>query len=318
MCQSQLPESQARYATPLSPRLGVKKRQQLLATIDQFEYGHITRRRFIRTASSLVGASAAAALLAACSLTIPEPPAAPEGVGTEGSEELSATGLTTSMVTYGEHDGQTLQGHLALPESGPAPAILVIQEWWGLNPHIKDVTNRVAQAGYVALAPDLYHGEVATEPTEARKLAMAMDQATALAELDAAARYLLDLETTTGDGVGIIGFCLGGRMAQAFAAHNPLNAAAVSFYGTPLSDEAAAQVHGALLAIWGADDPAYPLPRTAQLEQALTQADVPNRRLVYEGAGHSFFNDTRSSYRAEAAQDAWTQALAWFATYLDA
>ncbi len=316
MCQSLPSEIQDFTATALPQALGVPKRQQLLETIDRFEQGHITRRRFVRGASSLVGASAASALLAACSLTIPEPPAAPEGVGAEGSEEVSATGLTTSMVEYGAYDQQTLQGHLALPASGPAPAVLVIQEWWGLNPHIKDVANRVAQAGYVALAPDLYHGEVATEPTEARKLAMALDQATALAELEVAARYLLDLDSTTGDKVGIVGFCLGGRIAQAFAAYNPLNAAAISFYGTPLSDQEAAHVHGALLAIWGAEDRAYPLPRTEQLEQALTQANVPNRRLVYEGAGHSFFNDTRASYHAEAAQDAWQQSLEWFATYL--
>ncbi len=296
--------------------LGVPQRHRLLETVDRFEQGHITRRHFVRSASALVGVITASTLLAACTLTIPEPPAAPEGVGVEGSEEASAGGLTTSMVEYGEHEAQTLQGHLAIPASGPAPAVLVIQEWWGLNPHIKDVTNRVAQAGYVALAPDLYHGEVTTEPTEARKLVMALDQATALTELDLAARYLLDLDATSGDKVGIVGFCLGGRIAQAFAAHNPLNAAAVSFYGTPLSDEEAAQVHGALLTIWGAADPAYPLPRTEQLEQALTQADVPNRRLVYEGAGHSFFNDTRSSYHAEAAQDAWQESLAWFATYL--
>ena len=123
--------------------------------------------------------------------------------------------------------------------------------------------------------------------------------------------------STKGALVGIIGFCLGGRIAQAFAAYNPLNAAAISFYGTPLSDEEATQVHGALLAIWGAADQAYPLPRTEQLAQALTEAGVPNRRLVYEGAGHSFFNDTRASYHAEAAQDAWQQSLEWFATYLD-
>ena len=317
MCRSLLPESQDPTFAVAPQALGVRKRQELLAAVDQFEHGRITRRSFVQRASSLVGAGAALALLAACTVTIPEPPAAPEGVGSEGDEEASATGLTTSMVEYGEHDQQTLQGHLALPASGPAPAVLVIQEWWGLNPHIKDVANRVAQAGYVALAPDLYHGEVATEPTEARKLAMALDQATALAELDVAARYLLDLEATKGTQVGIMGFCLGGRIAQAFAAHNPLNAAAVSFYGTPLSDEEAAQVHGALLAIWGAADQAYPLPRTEQLEQALTAAGVPNRRLVYEGAGHSFFNDTRSSYHAEAAQDAWQQSLEWFSTYLE-
>ena len=298
--------------------IGLRKRKWLLNTIDQFESGVITRRRFVHVVTSLVGAGTASALLAACVVPAPESPAAPEGVGATGSEDASATGLETSMVSYGDPAQQQLEGYLAIPASTPAPAVLVIQEWWGLNPHIKDVANRLAQAGFVALAPDLYHGEVATEPTEARKLAMALDRATALLELDVAAQHLLALDVTSGPKVGIVGFCLGGGIAQSFAAHNPLNGAAISFYGSPLADSEAPQVHGALLTIWGARDGAYPLPRTEQLERALTEAGIPNRRLVYEGAGHSFFNDTRASYHAEAAQDAWQQSLEWFATYLDA
>ena len=301
----------------LPESIGLRKRNLLLNAIDQFEKGAMTRRRFVNGVTSLVGASAASALLAACVVPAPEPPAAPEGVGAEGSEDASAAGLQTSMVTYGGSGQPELKGHLAIPAATPAPAVLVIQEWWGLNPHIKDVANRFAQAGFVALAPDLYHGEVATEPTEARKLAMALDRSTALTELNAAAQYLLDLDSTSGETVGIVGFCLGGGIAQAFAVRNPLNGAAISFYGSPLSDEDAAQVNSALLTIWGAEDGAYALPRTEQLEQALTTAGVTNRRLVYEGAGHSFFNDTRASYHAEAAQDAWQQSLEWFTTYLE-
>lgn len=315
MCNSQNSIANDQPQQELPSVIGLKKRGLLLEIIEQFEGEAISRRTFIQRASALVGVGTATALLAACVVPAPPPPAAPEGVGVEGSEAASATGLTTAEVTYG--GDQELKGHLALPESTPASAVLVIQEWWGLNSHIKDVANRFAQAGYVALAPDLYHGEVATEPTGARKLAMALDRGTALAELDVAARYLLDLNSTTGDKVGIVGFCLGGGIAQSFAAHNPLNGAAISFYGSPISDAEAAQVNGALLTIWGADDGAYPLPRTEQLEQALTKSKIPSQRLVYEGAGHSFFNDTRASYHAEAAQDAWEQSLEWFATYLD-
>ncbi len=301
----------------MPPRLGLQQRKWLLNFIDLFESGAITRRRFVTGVTALVGASAASALVAACVVPAPQPPAAPEGVGAPDTEAISATGLTTSMVSYGDSAQQQLEGYLAIPASTPAPAVLVIQEWWGLNPHIKDVANRFAQAGFVALAPDLYHGAVTTEPTEARKLAMALDRGTALSELDVAARHLLDLDSSSGQKVGIVGFCMGGGIAQSFAAHNALNGAAISFYGSPISDAEAAQVHGALLTIWGAADRAYPLPRTEQLEQALTAAGVPNRRLVYEGAGHSFFNDTRASYHADAAQDAWQQSLEWFATYLE-
>lgn len=318
MCRS-LPHHEAIHARPLDSRIGLARRRKLIALVEQFETGVINRRAFVRLASASCGTGIAAALLAACTIPPAAPPALPagEGTGTAGSDEVSARGLETTLATYGEYEGQTLQGHLALPGGmEPAPAILVIQEWWGLNPHIKDVANRFAQAGYVALVPDLYHGEVATEPTEARKLAMALDRGAALAELDVAARYLLDLEATTGDRVGIIGFCLGGGIAQAFAAQNELNGAAISFYGAPLSDAQAAQVHGALLTIWGSEDRSFPIPRTEQLEAALNAAQIPNRRIVYEGAGHAFFNDTRASYHPEAAEDAWQQSLDWLSTYL--
>lgn len=298
----------------LEKGIGLPRRQQLLQAVEEYESGRISRRQFVQGVQTLIGAGAVSALLAACT---PQDLAAfglQEGVGTEEAETASAADLVTSMVTYGDEDA--LEGHLALPASTPAPAVLVIQEWWGLNPHIKDVANRFAQAGYVALAPDLYHGQVATEPTEARKLVMAMDRVTALEELDVAARHLLDLDATSGSRVGIVGFCLGGGMAQSFAAHNPLNGAAISFYGAPISDAEASQVHGALMTIWGADDGAFPIPRTEQLENALNAASIPNRRLVYEGAGHAFFNDTRAAYHAEAAADAWENSLEWFATHL--
>ncbi len=317
MCHA-IPKPDPTSSTTLPPSLGLRKRKLLLHAIDQLESGVITRRRFVNGVTALAGAGVASALLAACAISVPAPPAAPEGVGAAGSEDASAMGLETAMVSYGDSASQPLEAYLAIPTATPAPAVLVIQEWWGLNPHIKDIAHRFAQAGFVALAPDLYHGEVATEPTEARKLAMALDRATALSELDVAAQYLLNLDATSGSKVGIVGFCLGGGMAQSFAAYNPLNGAAISFYGSPLSDSEASQVHGALLTIWGAEDDFYPLPRTEQLERALTEAGVPNRRQVYEGAGHSFFNDTRASYHAEAAQDAWQQSLEWFATYLDA
>ena len=315
MCNSQISIANDHPKQEPPRAIGLKKRGLLLEIIEQYEGEAISRRKFVQKVSALVGVGTATALLAACVVPAPPAPAAPEGVGVEGSEEASAAGLSTLEVTYGED--HELKGHLATPDSTTAPAVLVIQEWWGLNSHIKDVANRFAQAGYVALAPDLYHGEVAIEPTEARKLAMALDRGTALTELDVAAKYLLNLDSTEGDKVGIVGFCLGGGIAQSFAVHNPLNGAAISFYGSPISDAQATQVNGALLTIWGADDGAYPLPRTKQLEQALTNSGIPNKRLVYKGAGHSFFNDTRASYHAEAAQDAWQETLEWFETYLN-
>ena len=105
------------------------------------------------------------------------------------------------MIEYpDENEDETLMGYLARPEGDEAaPAIIVIQEWWGLNDHIMDVTNRFAQQGYVALAPDLYKGEVATEPDEARKLVMEVDMPEAVREIQSAITYLLDQEYVSGD-----------------------------------------------------------------------------------------------------------------------
>lgn len=104
-------------------------------------------------------------------------------------------------------------GYLATPESGSGAGVIVLQEWWGLVPHIKDVADRFAQVGYVALAPDLYQGENTTSPDEAGRLMMALNIEQTAGDLQQAVDYLLKHEAVTGDKVGVVGFCMGGQLA---------------------------------------------------------------------------------------------------------
>jgi carboxymethylenebutenolidase len=297
--------------------------------VRSFQVGQLDRRTFLRKASVALGGMAAAnLLLAACTPVTREGAVRPvteetptgEGVGTPESSLTSEEGLVAEMVEYEGPDGEMLPGYLARPEGDAAlPAVIVLQEWWGLNEHIKDVTRRYAQAGYVALAPDLYKGQVATEPDEARKLVMELDMAAAVAEIGAGADYLLEQPFVSGEQVGITGFCMGGRLTL-MAALNDAGvgryAVAIPFYGSPLTPDEAAQVQTPILGLYGADDGGIPVPEVEAMGAALTAAGVPNEIVVYPGAPHSFFNDTRESYRPEAAADAWAKALQWLEQYL--
>jgi dienelactone hydrolase len=157
-------------------------------------------------------------------------------------------------------NGRTGNGYLAIPQSGSGPGVIVIQEWWGLVDHIKDVCDRFSGEGFVALAPDLYHGKAAKSPDEAGKLMMALRIDEAEKDLSGAAQYLLDHRATTGDKVGVIGFCM---------------------------------------------------------EQQLQSLGKKMEVVIYPGADHAFFNDTRPTvYNAEAAADAWRRTIDFFRKHL--
>lgn len=299
----------------------------VMQLVRSFQVGEINRRTFLLRASAALGSLAAAnVLLAGCApvSTMPRPvvETSPtgEGVGSVATNMTTAEGLVTAMVEYPGPDGATLTGYLAYPDDGAAhPAAVVIQEWWGLNEHIMDVARRLAAAGYVVLAPDLYKGQVATEPDEARKLVMELDMPAAVAEIGSAVDYLLAQDYVSGDRAGVVGFCMGGGLtlmaALADAAVGHIGAA-VPFYGQPLTPEQAAQVKAPVLGLYGADDGGIPVAAVQAMQDALTAAGVANEFQIYAGAPHAFFNDTRSSYRPEAAADAWARLLTWFETYL--
>jgi carboxymethylenebutenolidase len=213
----------------------------------------------------------------------------------------------------------TIPGYLAQPDDNHAhPAIVVIQEWWGLVPHIKDVAERFAREGFIALAPDLYHGHAADEPDEARKLAMALDANRAVQEIAAAARYLKKLDNVAPKMIGTIGWCMGGGLSLSAAAHSAdLIGATVAFYGRPLTAGDTAKLQAPVLGLYAEHDHGIPVEAVHAFEDELKKQRVPHEIHLYPGVQHAFFNDTRPHiYNAAAAGDAWQKTLAWFREYL--
>lgn len=213
--------------------------------------------------------------------------------------------------------GQTLTGYLVRPEApGRYPGVVVIQEWWGLDEHIKDIADRFAREGFIALAPDLYHGKGVSEPDEARKAVMQLDMPAAVREIQSTVAALLDQPTIAGHKVGLIGFSMGGGLVLQTVLVEEKIGAATSFYGAALPHEQAKQVKASVLAIYGGEDHSIPLEAVEEMDIFLDDAGVDHEVLIYPGAGHSFFNDTRDSYDPKAAADAWPRVLAWFRRYL--
>jgi len=205
-------------------------------------------------------------------------------------------------------------GYLAQPDDGGThPGVIVIQEWWGLDGHIKDIAERFAREGFVALAPDMYHGKIATEPDEARKLAMALNREQALKDLLGSVRYLQGLAEVAPEKLGCVGFCMGGSLTLALAASTADVAAAAPFYaGFRPGAAELAKIEAELFCAFGADDGGIPLDQVRVFEETLRSQGKRAVVKVYEGAPHSFFNDTKESYRPAAAQDAWEHALDLF------
>lgn len=215
-------------------------------------------------------------------------------------------------------NGVTTQGYLATPAAGTGPGVLVIQEWWGLVGHIKNVCDRFAAAGYSALAPDLYHGKSATEPDGAGKLMMALDIARAEKDLAGAARFLLSQPSTAGTKLGVVGFCMGGQLALFAATVNRSIAACVNLYGIhPNVKPDYATLAGPVLGLYAEKDK-FVTPQVArEVEAAIKAAGKQVETHIYPGVDHAFFNDERSdAYNPAAAQDAWRRTLELFASQL--
>ncbi len=225
-------------------------------------------------------------------------------------------GIKTESLEF-KSNAHTTPGYLARPDDTQThPGIVVIQEYWGLVPHIKDVTERFAREGFVALAPDLYHGQPASEPDEARKKAMALDRHRAVAEILAAAKHLAGMQTVAPKKIGVVGWCMGGGLALSTAVNDGDIGAAVAFYGRPLDPNDTAKLHVPVLGMYGENDHGIPPDAVRAFDEELKKHNVPHEIHLYPHAGHAFFNDTRESYNPEAARDAWTRTLDWFRKYL--
>lgn len=218
-------------------------------------------------------------------------------------------------------NGHTCSGYLATPSSGRGPGVVVIQEWWGLVPHITDLCDRFAAEGFVALAPDLYHGRATREPDEAGKLLMELNLAEAARDMLGAATWLAAGGRTAGDRVGIVGFCMGGALALYAATLSDVFAAVVPFYPymgvTAAAKPDVTSIKGAVLGHFAERDEAYTHDQVDALEAELRGAGVDVEFFWYAGADHAFFNDTRPEvYDADASLLAWERTRAFFRTHL--
>ena len=210
-------------------------------------------------------------------------------------------------------NGGTADGYVATPAAGKGPGVIVIQEWWGLTDQVKGVADMFAREGFVALAPDFYHGKGAKigEPDKAQKLMMEFFQAnTATKDAKGAAEYLARHPAVTSTKVGVIGFCMGGFLALLVGSVAPDKVAAVvDCYGVgqrmpdlkPLRDIP-------VLGIFGGKD--HSAAEFAALEKAAKENGVPFTKYTYPEADHAFLNEQRKdAYRSDDAKDAWTKIL---------
>jgi carboxymethylenebutenolidase len=206
------------------------------------------------------------------------------------------------------------RGYLATPEKGAGPGLVVIQEYWGLVPHIEELCDRFAGQGFSALAPDLLRGATADEPDEADKLMMALNLQQAAADMGSAVDYLRSSPAVRGDGIGVVGFCMGGGLALMLAAQRPADIdACVAFYGLIPWESASPDwttLDAPVQGHFGEDDDFFSPEKMRDLQASLDRADKTTDFHLYAGAGHAFFNDTRpEAYDESAAALAWTRTL---------
>jgi carboxymethylenebutenolidase len=213
-------------------------------------------------------------------------------------------------------NGSNAGGYLATPAVGAGPGVIVLQEWWGLAPELKTVCDQLAGEGFCALAPDLYHGEVAghTEMDKAGQLMSQMPADRAARDMSGAVDYLAGHDAVRGEGIGVIGFCMGGMLTLVLACQRPDKiAAAVPYYGYPSGDTApdwsklAASVRGHM----AENDDFFPPAGAKELEAQLREMGKDVEFTIYSGTGHAFASghDALGTKDDEAARTAWVRTL---------
>jgi carboxymethylenebutenolidase len=238
---------------------------------------------------------------------------------------LAAAAEVKTMETTLKSSGEEVKAFLAEPAGkGPFPAIVVIQEWWGLNDWIKENAKRLAGHGYVCLAPDLYHGKVTDDPNVAGQLLKGLPQDRALGDLKAAVTKLTHKENVKKDRIGVIGWCMGGGYALQLALHDKRVKACTMCYGRVVTEpEALKPLNAAVLGIFGAEDRGI-LPKDVhKFEAAMKEAGKEVAGIhIYKNAGHGFMRPSNGpdkenpAYQQEAAKDAWKQIDKFFAMTL--
>jgi carboxymethylenebutenolidase len=235
------------------------------------------------------------------------------GVGSFG-----ATPIHSETVEY-QSGNQMVKAFLAAPQvRGKHPAIVVIHEWWGLVPWVRQQTEELAAQGYVALAVDLYHGQSTTNPAQARQLMQALSRKRALQDLNAAFNYLASRPDVEKNKIASIGWCMGGGWSLRLAEHQPKLAACVVNYGElPKNSAEIEAIHAPVLGNFGAEDRGIPPQAVRAFASAMKSDGKQINVKIYAGAGHAFENpNNKQGYRPEAAQDAWHRTLAFLNTEL--
>lgn len=210
----------------------------------------------------------------------------------------------------------TIDGYLAVPAKTPAPGVIVVQEWWGLVPQIKRVCDRLAEEGFVALAPDLYHGEIAehTEMDKAAQLMSALPPDRAARDMSGAIDFLLAHDAVTSTKAGVIGFCMGGMLAFVIAAQaGERVGAVVPFYGAPLGDSEPdwSNLSAPIEGHFAEADEFFPLDAVNDLVGRLQGMGKDVSIHTYPGCGHAFANETNAlgTHDPDATSQAWSRAV---------
>ena len=313
--------------------------------VEDYQEGLLTRREALKLLAGVTGSlTLATSLLAACTspeqltaTAAPNPTSGPITAPTLMATTQPATTAPTltsapqATTTGGEieasdvqfpGEGVTLIGYLARPSGkGPFPAVLVCHENRGLTDHIKDVTRRLASAGYVGLAVDLLSRQggtaAVTDPAQVPGLLSNMSQEQFVKDFASGWRYLQQQPYVRSDRVGMVGFCFGGGVTWRVAIGLPELRAAIPFYGPPPSPDEVKDIQAAVLAIYAERDQRI-TQSAATMEAAMKANNKVYEKVIYPNTDHAFFNDTGPRYNAEAAKDAWARTLAWFDKYLKA
>ena len=226
-----------------------------------------------------------------------------------------------TMVEFKRPDGKTVNGYLAEPAAGSGPGVVVIQEWWGLNDQIRGVANRLADAGFAALVPDLYRGNATVEEEEANHLMTGLDFGDAASQdVRGALQFLKAKGAKDGAKVAVTGFCMGGALTWLALGNAPEADAGVAWYGMPpLEYVDASKIKAPVLAHWGTQDAFFPIAGVDALEEKLAAAGV-----AYQGhrylAHHGFANETavgrgripNTQFDRVWARIAWDRTLRFF------
>ena len=236
--------------------------------------------------------------------------------------------ITTSTIQLDTPDGKMEAYEARLKDGGARPAVIVLMEAFGVNSHIKDVTERVAREGYVAVAPDLYHREPErvvpyTEMQKAIGIMNRLQDPKVMSDVGAVISHLKSQSYVKANAVGVTGFCMGGRFTYLSAAHHNKDIkAAVAFYGggipmgKPSPLERTGEIGCPISLFFGAKDQLIPQEHVEKIVKALTDQKKNFTHKVYPEAGHGFFCNERGSYHADSAKDAWEKFKSFFAQNL--